>query len=274
MIDGSGNFLPESKRSFPSPMVSFYKLIGLSFLFPQHKWFGKYALQFLQEKEVHEVDVIAGAFIMIPKAILNTTGGFDEQFFMYAEDIDLSYRIQKSGYQNYYLGNITIVHFKGESTKKGSFQYVKVFYNAMNLFVKKWYHGSGAWLLRQGLKAGIFLRGFVSVLNLSFQKKNKTKDQPFDEIVCIGNADTASVAEDILHLNYPNKTIIKSLGFIESVSSFQNKMVVFCIGDLSYQKSIELLEQTDAASYKWFGKNSQSIVGSDNKNSSGDVIGF
>lgn len=272
MIDGSGTFLPESKRSFPSPMVSFYKLTGLSSLFPENKWFGKYALQFLSEKEVHKIDVIAGAFMMIPKNILDKTGGFDEQFFMYAEDIDLSYRIQKMGYQNYYLGNITIVHFKGESTKKGSFQYVKVFYNAMNLFVKKWYRGSGAWLLRQGLQAGIIIRGFVSVLGLSFLKKGKTKLQPFDEIVCIGNADTASVAEDILRLHYPNKMVSKQPDFTEGKSSFNNKMIVFCIDDLSYKKSIELLQQTKAASYKWFGKESCSVVGSDNKNASGDVI--
>ncbi len=272
MIDGSGNFLPESKRSFPSPMVSFYKLIGLSSLFPKHKRFGKYALQFLPEKEVHEVDVIAGAFMMIPKQILAITGGFDEQFFMYAEDIDLSYRIQKRGYQNYYLGNITIVHFKGESTKKGSFQYVKVFYNAMNLFVKKWYRGSGAWLLRQGLQAAISMRGFISVLGLSFLKNGKTKLQSFDEIVCIGNADTASVAERILQSHFPNNIMSRQSYFKEDTPSFSNKMIVFCIDDLSYQKSIELLQSTHAVSYKWFGKNSHCIVGSDNKNNSGDVI--
>ncbi|MDQ2753665.1 MAG: glycosyltransferase family 2 protein [Bacteroidota bacterium] len=272
MIDGKGNFLPESKRSFPSPAVSFYKLSGLSSLFPKHKQFGKYALNFLPEKEVHEVDVIAGAFMMIPKQILDATGSFDEQFFMYAEDIDLSYRIQQKGYKNYYLGSVTIVHFKGESTKKGSFQYVKVFYNAMNLFVKKWYRSSGAWLLRQSLQAGIYVRGFVSYLGLSLLKKNKTKPQLFDEIVCIGNTNRTSVAEDILHNHYQNNRIKKESDSKEDVASFNNKMIVFCIGDLSYQKSIALLQQTKAASYKWFGKNSHSIVGSDNKNKSGDVI--
>lgn len=272
MIDGSGSFLPESKRSFPSPMVSFYKLIGLSCLFPKHKQFGKYALQFLPEKEVNEVDVIAGAFMMIPKIILDKTGGFDEQFFMYAEDIDLSYRIQKMDYQNYYLGNITIIHFKGESTKKGSFQYVKVFYNAMNLFVKKWYRSSGAWLLRQGLHAGIVLRGFVSILGSTFLRKNKPKPQLFDEIVCLGKTGRTSVTEDALRKCYQNKIITQQSYIEENKLSFKNKMLVFCLGDLSYKKSIELMQQTNAISYKWFGQNSFSIVGSNNKNSSGDAI--
>ncbi len=272
MIDGKGKFLPESKRSFPSPMVSFYKLAGLSSLLPHSRHFGKYALLFLPEKKVHEVDVIAGAFMMIPKEILDATGDFDEQFFMYAEDIDLSYRIQKNEHQNYYLGSITIVHFKGESTKKGSLNYLKVFYSAMSLFVKKWYRGSGAWLLRQGLHAGILLRGLISVLGLSFIKKKQTKDISFEKIVLLGNADEARLAEDIVCSNYPRKSVVKENHFTKGTSLFTNALVVFCISNLSYKKSIETLQQTKAVSYKWFGKNSRSIVGSDRKNYSGEVI--
>lgn len=119
MIDGSGNFLPESKRSVPKPSSAFFKLTGLSALFPSSRIFSKYSLGNLPEKGMYEVDVLPGAFMMIPKKILALTGGFDEDFFMYGEDIDLSYRIQKNSFRNFYFGGVSIVHFKGESTKKG-----------------------------------------------------------------------------------------------------------------------------------------------------------
>ena len=148
MLDGSGKFLKESKRAFPSPMTSLYKLFGLSKLFPRSKTFSKYHLGHLAENENHEVDVLAGAFMMIKKEVLDNVGGFDETFFMYGEDVDLSYRIQKAGYKNYYLAETSIIHFKGESTPKGSMNYVKMFYNAMSIFVRKHYGGS---------KAGFFI---------------------------------------------------------------------------------------------------------------------
>ena len=272
MIDGSGHFLPESKRAFPSPIVSFYKLIGLSSLYPSSKRFGRYALGYLSEKEVHEVDVLAGAFMMIRKEILDKTGGFDEQFFMYAEDIDLSYRIQKTGYKNFYLGNISIVHFKGESTKRSSLNYVKLFYNAMNLFVKKHYRGAGAWLLRQALQTGIVARGFISVIGLSFHKKKAGQSITFEEIVLLGDDANTNDAEQIVRKHYPKIPVAKSNYSPATNSSFTKALVVFCTGELSYKKSIEFIQQQKASSYKWFGKNSKSIVGSDSKNSSGEVL--
>ena len=101
MIDGSGKFLQESKRAFPSPLTSFYKLTGFTGLFPQSKIFAKYYLGHLSEKENHEVDVLAGAFMMLPRGVINKTGSFDEQFFMYGEDVDLSYRVQQAGFKNF-----------------------------------------------------------------------------------------------------------------------------------------------------------------------------
>lgn len=147
MVDGGGHFLKESRRSFPSPLTSLYKLFGLSRLFPRSRLFAKYHLGHLGEKETHEADVLAGAFMMVKKEVLDKTGGFDETFFMYGEDVDLSYRIQAAGYINYYYADSTIIHFKGESTRKGSMNYVRMFYTAMSVFVRKHY-GSG--------KAGIF----------------------------------------------------------------------------------------------------------------------
>ncbi len=170
MVDGSGNFLKESKRAFPSPLTSLFKLSGLAMLFPHSKLFSKYHLGHLSEKEDHEVDVLAGAFMMIPAHILQTIGSFDETFFMYGEDVDLSYRIQKSGHKNYYFAGSTIIHFKGESTKKGSLNYVRIFYTAMSVFVKKHYSGSRAGIFNLLIQTGIFLRATLAVLAKFLQK--------------------------------------------------------------------------------------------------------
>jgi O-antigen biosynthesis protein len=163
MIDGTGKFLKESKRAFPSPLTSLYKLSGLTKLFPYSKTFAKYHLGHLPENENHEVDVLAGAYIMAPKNILDKTGSFDETFFMYGEDVDLSYRIQQAGYKNYYFAQSSIIHFKGESTKKGSLNYVKMFYSAMSLFVKKHYSGSRAGVFNFLIQVAIFLRATLAV---------------------------------------------------------------------------------------------------------------
>lgn len=164
MLDGSGMFLKESKRAFPTPITSLYKLSGLARFFPHSKVFAKYHLGYLSENENHEVDVLAGAFMMIPKKILVVVGGFDEEFFMYGEDVDLSFRIQKAGFKNFYFAESSILHFKGESTKKGSLNYVKMFYNAMSIFVKKHYGSTKAGLFNFLIQAAIFLRAGLAVI--------------------------------------------------------------------------------------------------------------
>lgn len=164
MIDGSGAFLKESKRAFPSPLTSLFKLLGFSQIFPASKVFGRYHLGHLDKEANHEVDVLAGAYFMVRHDVLKRVGSFDEAFFMYGEDIDLSYRIQKAGYKNYYLADTTIVHFKGESTRRGSFNYVRMFYHAMSVFVKKHYGGARAGVFHFSIQTAIWLRAFVSAL--------------------------------------------------------------------------------------------------------------
>ncbi|WP_207497164.1 glycosyltransferase [Aridibaculum aurantiacum] len=164
MLDGSGKFLPESKRSFPSPTTSFYKLVGLHRLFPTSRVFGKYSLGYLDEHSNHEVDVLAGAYLMARRDLLLELKGYDETFFMYGEDVDLSYRIQKAGYKNYYFSGSSIIHFKGESTRKGSLNYVKMFYQAMSIFVSKHYSGSKARLFTFFIQLAIVLRAGVSAV--------------------------------------------------------------------------------------------------------------
>jgi len=163
MIDGAGNFLPESKRGLPSPMVAFYKVFGFSSLFPKSKRFNHYHLGYLDKDEIHEVEVLSGAFMLLRKSVIDEIGGLDETFFMYGEDIDLSYRVIKAGYKNYYYPETTIIHYKGESTKKGSLNYVKMFYNAMSIFAKKHYSGSSAGVFNFFIQIAIVLRGIMTI---------------------------------------------------------------------------------------------------------------
>ncbi|HNQ61534.1 MAG TPA: glycosyltransferase [Bacteroidia bacterium] len=170
MIDGRGKFLPESKRGLPTPLVAFYKMSGLSSLFPGSKVFGRYHLGYLDEHEVAEVDVLAGAFMLLRRSVLDKTGLLDEEFFMYGEDIDLSYRITKAGYKNYYFPGTRIIHYKGESTKKSSVNYVFVFYNAMIIFAKKHFSPGHASTFAILIKIAIYLRAGLAIV-VQFMKK-------------------------------------------------------------------------------------------------------
>lgn len=168
MIDGAGKFLPESKRDLPTVWNSFAKLSGLAALFPSSKLFNGYALGHLDHNENHTIQVLCGAFMYVRKSTIDNVGMFDERFFMYGEDIDWSRRIIEGGYEIHYLADTTIIHFKGESTKKASLSYVKTFYNAMTLYVEKHYSGSsGKWFARL-LKLGITARAMLSGLKRLF----------------------------------------------------------------------------------------------------------
>jgi GT2 family glycosyltransferase len=164
MIDGKGNFLPESKRGLPTPSVAFYKIFGLSSLFPKSKAFGKYHLGYLDKNKTHEVDVLSGAFMLMRKATLDKVGLLDEDYFMYGEDIDLSYRITKGGYKNYYFADTKIIHYKGESTKKSSVNYVFVFYKAMVIFAKKHFAPGNAALFSFLINMAIWLRAGLAIV--------------------------------------------------------------------------------------------------------------
>jgi GT2 family glycosyltransferase len=163
MIDGKGAFLPESKRSLPTPEVSFYKMFGIAALFPRSRRFGKYNLGYLDPDNTHTVEVLAGAFMFIRKETLDKTGYLDENFFMYGEDIDLSYRIIQAGYRNYYFPGTTIIHYKGESTKKGSLNYVKMFYQAMIIFAAKHFNSRKARTFRLIINLAIYFRAALSL---------------------------------------------------------------------------------------------------------------
>jgi len=171
MIDGEGRYLKESKRSFPSVSASLFKMTGLAYLFPKSKIFAAYYAGHLNENETHEVDVLAGAFMMMRRNVFEKVKGFDEDFFMYGEDIDLSLRIQKTGYKNYYFPEVTITHYKGASTDKKSMAHIKSFYGAMNIFVDKYYSGGVKILFKPFIKGGIWFFAGLSVIRNFFRSK-------------------------------------------------------------------------------------------------------
>jgi O-antigen biosynthesis protein len=164
MIDGKGRYLPESKRGLPTPLVSFFKIFGFTKIFPRSKIVARYYLGHLDENKINKIEILPGAFMFIRKEVLDKIGLLDENFFMYGEDIDLSYRILKANYDNYYYPETRIIHYKGESTKKGSINYVLLFYKAMILFAKKHFNQKNARLYMSVVFFAIYMRALISIL--------------------------------------------------------------------------------------------------------------
>ena len=179
MLHKDGTFALESRRGLPTPFTSFCKLAGLTRLFPKSRLFGRYYLQYLDDKDICEIQIVSGACMMVPRSVIEQTGGFDKQFFMYGEDIDLSYRIMQAGFSNYYIPT-PVLHYKGESTEKSSFRYVHVFYQAMLIFFRKHY-GNLSFLLSLPIQAAIYFRAGMALLQMlgermrSFLNPNKSQ---------------------------------------------------------------------------------------------------
>lgn len=172
MLCTDGASAKESRRGLPTPMVAFYKMSGLCERFPASHRFGHYYMGYLPWDEPNKIEVVSGAFCMLRKTALDKVGLLDEDFFMYGEDIDLSYRVMKGGYQNYYIPS-TILHYKGESTQKSSFKYVHVFYDAMFIFLKKHYSGMSL-LLSIPVKAAIYAKATLALVNMQVEKIRKS----------------------------------------------------------------------------------------------------
>lgn len=170
MYDGSGNFLPESKRGLPTPWVAFYKIFGLSSIFPKSEKFARYHLGHLPDDQNSRVEILAGAYMLMRRDAWNEAGMLDESYFMYGEDIDLSYSIEKAGFEVHYLADAPIIHYKGESTKKGSLNYVFIFYNAMLIFAKKHLSKSYATAFSLLIRVAIYLRAGLSIAKRIVQK--------------------------------------------------------------------------------------------------------
>ena len=168
MLKCDGTFAYESRRGIPTPFVAFCKMSGLGSLFPKSRTFGRYYMRYLDINAAERIDIISGACMFIRRSALDKSGLLDEDFFMYGEDIDLSYRLLKGGWENWYLP-LPITHYKGKSTRKSEFRYVHVFYQAMLIFFRKHYsHLSIFYTLP--VKAAIYFRALIALIDLLRQK--------------------------------------------------------------------------------------------------------
>ncbi|CAN5302372.1 glycosyltransferase family 2 protein [soil metagenome] len=278
MIDGSGKFLKESKRGFPSVATSFFKLAGFAKIFPRSKYFSKYYLGNIDEHSTASVAVLAGAFMMIPQNVLDKTGSFDEDYFMYGEDIDLSYRIQKNGFTNYYFADSTIIHFKGESTQKQKFEYVKTFYNAMRIFVNKHYTRGKARWFSVFIQGAIFFRGSLSAVKLIAASDKKHMPNKIISYFIIGSQTECQEVLEILSSadirgNHEH-LLPATISELPDVILQQRKNdVILCCGELSFKTAIEILQKIPVAiKVRFHAAATKSIVASADKNGKGEVI--
>lgn len=168
MLNPDGTSAPESRRGIPSPMTAFYKLTGLCRHFPHHPRLGHYYMGGISWQEPHEIEVVSGAFCLLRRTALSEVGFLDEDFFMYGEDIDLSYRLLRQGYHNYYLPAL-ILHYKGESTRRSSFRHVHVFHEAMLIFLRKHYAHFSFPLLAP-LQLAIYLQALLALTRMGFAR--------------------------------------------------------------------------------------------------------
>ena len=283
MVDGSGRFLKESRRGFPSPWVAFCKLTGLTALFPHSRRFATYYLGHLSPAVTHPAPVLSGACLLVSRAILEEVGGFDEQFFMYAEDIDLSYRIERAGYHNYYLADTTIVHFKGESTQKDT-RYVKLFYKAMSQFRRKHFHGGFSVLFNVLVESAIWLRAGVTALGKFFSggaaKAREKGEGP------IASESPVSEAGAVLRSWLTGDPAgVERLSAL--LSSSRKRMlvadpgeageIIFCEGDrFSFKDAIAALQAAalhpGGRKGKFYAAGSGSVTGSASKDGRGETI--
>jgi hypothetical protein len=285
MLDGSGRFLKESKRGFPSPLTSFFKMAGLTALFPSSKLFARYYQGHLPQKQNNEVEVLAGAFMMLSKKAIDATRGFDENFFMYGEDVDLSYRIREAGMSNYYFADTAIIHFKGESTQKISSEYIEHFYGAMTLFVKKHYSEKKA--TRFFMSIAIGLSKILARIKMQLIKKEEPlarkplatavlAGQPkFDQCIqLIKYASPQILLVGRIRYSNDNGAAVGELDNIEEcIRENKIKQLLFCEGEVSFLKIIATSESISGkAAFLFHANGSDSIAGSNNKNSRGIFI--
>ena len=172
MLGAQGRRAMESRRGLPTPMVSFFKMLGFCNRWSHHRLFGKYYMGYLPWDEPSQIEVVSGAYCMLRRKALDEVGLLDEDFFMYGEDIDLSYRVLKGGYHNYYLP-VDILHYKGESTQKSSFRYVHVFYEAMLIFFRKHYSGM-TFLLSLPIKTAIYAKALMALVGMLSERMRKS----------------------------------------------------------------------------------------------------
>jgi GT2 family glycosyltransferase len=272
LIDGTGNFLPESKRGVPTPFVAFTKITGLYQLFPKSKTFGKYYAQHLSENQTGKVDILVGAFMFMKRDLYLEVGGFDEDCFMYSDDIDLSYMMLQKGKFNYYFHETTVIHYKGESTIKNE-MYMKRFQEAMLFFYKK--HFKVSKLFAVFMKIGIVFFSFSKM----FQGKTIIKMIPKSYLLYSANqklTDKLSLVlqkKVLFHDLKTEKMVISS-----SLRSGDGTEIILDNEFVSFKESIAILESSRnkfrsvGITFKIIPKNASFLIGSNNSNGRGEIV--
>ncbi|MEX0602678.1 MAG: glycosyltransferase family 2 protein, partial [Bacteroidota bacterium] len=182
ILNPDGSFQLACRRSFPTPWAALTKITGLSSLFPRSRLFGRYNLTYLSPEETYDLDAVSGSFMMLRREVYKDVGGLDEDFFMYGEDLDWCYRIQKAGWKIWYVPHTQIIHYKGESTRRSGIDEIRTFYDAMHLFVKKHFGSSVA--LKMILRAGILVSTWFALLREFF---SPLATAPVDVVLVVGN---------------------------------------------------------------------------------------
>ena len=252
MLHVDGTFAPESRRGLPTPFVAFCKMTGLTKLFPKSHLFGRYYMRYLDENEVNEIEIISGAYMMLRREALDKVGLLDEDFFMYGEDIDLSYRVLKGGYKNYYLP-VRMLHYKGESTVKNSYRYVYTFYQAMRLFFRKHY-SHYSWAISLPINMAIWAQSFLVYIGnrLRYHKRLEKVDSLGSALV-IGDAQMIGELRNLLLKYHPNgkhefveggESLLPEGHLAIGVNLQDYDTVVYDTGHYSYGTVLSLLEKT------------------------------
>jgi GT2 family glycosyltransferase len=264
MINGFGKYLPESKRAKPTFINSFFKLTGASSWFPQSGLFNSYALGHLPVHQQHAVDVLAGAFMMVRKNILDELQGFDTAFFMYGEDVDLSVRIQQLGHQIFYLGDAAIIHYKGQSSRNRIQKQNRIFYSAMRLFVNK--HYKVGWLL----VPFILITQWLAALRKYFFPPASVLpmlNKPGTALI-LGDTKAVEQAMTILEKRSQTAIIKSSVGIRETgrlaeltllSQQQQVKQLIVCVPDLSLEEAVQIMERLKGLFFRFVFSGSSSL---------------
>jgi GT2 family glycosyltransferase len=254
LIDGTGNFLPESKRGVPTPWVAFTKIFGL---YKISNYFGKYYAQHVSHNESGNVDILVGAFMMMKRELYLKVGGFDENCFMYSDDIDLSYLVLKTGKSNYYYHEISVIHYKGESTVRDG-TYMKLFREAMQFFYKKHFKKSSFF--------DVMMRFGTLVFSLLKKNQQKNKQRTIDEYVVFSKAEL-------------DLKLSKKVTYLTDLNQFRNQSkknieIIFDITAFSFTEIITFMEnnRNHNLSFKNYISSSNYLIGSNNSNDRGQII--
>ena len=267
LIDGAGNFLPESKRGIPTPWVAFTKIAGLYKIFPNSTTFNKYYAQHLSENETGKIDILVGAFMVMKRDLYNEIGGFDENCFMYSDDIDLSYMVLQKGKSNYYFHETTVIHYKGESTIKDE-TYMKRFQEAMHFFYKK--HFRVSVLFDFFMNIGVF---FFALFKKS--QAVRTKRKIVDYFLFSADENLKNKVENLLgnKVNTMNSKAKNTL-ISSNVNANNNIEVIFDQSEISFKSIIQNFEEfkNSKFTYKIIPKYANFMIGSNDSNDRGEVL--